>query len=351
MKPRCVSRSARRSRGARPSGPARTTSTGGHRRVDGATSVRPSAFASDDGHSAESTQTAPPEPGPLERDIPHVVVGSAVLPMGRMALPRDHDHPEIRHRREHARPRPHDDVVSPFQDLQPPPISRSPVSPDQRADTLPERLDDRRRGRRNRRRLGHQHHRAPPSGQTATNDLDGRTRPRPPAPAEERTRPNRPRPPPESEAPFRYDEKRLDDEAGAPPSTPPRASPCGNGVLLGRDPGRRHAPDHRGQRSDVALAHPPHQLEHRFVEEPDGRHDLLHVERPRAEHLGRLQHPPADQPAVERDLDERADARVELAGEQVRERPVEAEDRAVDADGDGALEDEAALHVRPRPAS
>ena len=54
---------------------------------------------------------------------------------------------------------------------------------------------------------------------------------------------------------------------------------------------------------------------------------------------------------MERDLDERADTGVELGGEQVRERPVEAEDGAVDADGDGTLEDEAALHVLPRPAS
>jgi hypothetical protein len=53
---------------------------------------------------------------------------------------------------------------------------------------------------------------------------------------------------------------------------------------------------------------------------------------------------------VERDLDEGTDTGVELGGKQVRERPVEAEDRAVDADGDGALEDEAALHVLPLPA-
>ena len=54
---------------------------------------------------------------------------------------------------------------------------------------------------------------------------------------------------------------------------------------------------------------------------------------------------------MERDLDERTDTGVELGGEQIRERPVEAEDGTVDADGDGTLEDEAALHVRPRPAS
>ena len=40
-------------------GPARTTSTGGHRRVDGATVGMRSALASDEGHSADSTHVAP----------------------------------------------------------------------------------------------------------------------------------------------------------------------------------------------------------------------------------------------------------------------------------------------------
>jgi hypothetical protein len=54
---------------------------------------------------------------------------------------------------------------------------------------------------------------------------------------------------------------------------------------------------------------------------------------------------------VERDPHERADAPFEIAGKQICERAVEAEDGAVDADGDGAVEDEAALHVVPRPSS
>ncbi len=123
----------------------------------------------------------------MERDVPHVVVRRAILPMGRMTLPRDHDHPKIGHRREHARPRPHDDVVSPFQDLEPPPISRPLVSPDQQPDAVAERFDDRPRGRRNRGRLGNQHDRPPSAGQTAANDSRRPPRPRPPAPAEGRT--------------------------------------------------------------------------------------------------------------------------------------------------------------------
>ncbi len=310
-----------------------------------------------------------PEQGPLHRDISHVVVRRAVLPMSRVALPRDDDHPQIRNRGEHARPRSHDDVVSPCQDLQPPPISSSPVSPDQQPHTLPERVDDRRRGRRNRSRLGHQDDRAPPTGQTASNDLDGRRdlvlRCRP---KDERTGPAGDGRRKRGAVPVRREEVGgrgrsavggggraergmgwLGKRSAAPAATPTRVSP--QQPLLGRDPGRRPTPDHRGQRSDVPLAHPPHQLEHRFVEEPDGRHDLLHVQRPRPEHLGGPQHPPPDQPAVERDPHERADAPFEIAGKQIRERAVEAEDGAVDADGDGAVEDEAALHVVPRPAS
>jgi hypothetical protein len=47
---------------------------------------------------------------------------------------------------------------------------------------------------------------------------------------------------------------------------------------------------------------------------------------------------PRFKPPVERHLHERAHPRVELRREQVRERSVEAEDGAVDADRDGAFQ-------------
>ena len=108
--------------------------------------------------------------------------------------------------------------------------------------------------------------------------------------------------------------------------------------LFGRDPRRHRPPDHRSQRRDVSLAHPPQQLQHALIEEPHGRHELLHAEHPRPERLRGSHHPSADQPSVERHLHERPHPGVELGREQVRERPIEAEDGAVDADRDRTLQ-------------
>src|SRR6266545_2792153 len=60
--PRRAPFTAPTSRGARPSGPGRTTSTGGQARPDGATSGAPVATASPLGHRAAITQTAPSRP-------------------------------------------------------------------------------------------------------------------------------------------------------------------------------------------------------------------------------------------------------------------------------------------------
>ncbi len=55
-------RRADTSRGARPSGPGRTTSTGGHHRADAVTSTPPRATASADGHTADIRQTPSDSP-------------------------------------------------------------------------------------------------------------------------------------------------------------------------------------------------------------------------------------------------------------------------------------------------
>ena len=56
------------------------------------------------------------------------------------------------------------------------------------------------------------------------------------------------------------------------------------------------------------------------------------------ERLRGPEHPSPDQPPVERHLHERAHAGTELGRKGVRERPIEAEERAVDADRDRAFE-------------
>jgi hypothetical protein len=77
-------------------------------------------------------------------------------------------------------------------------------------------------------------------------------------------------------------------------------------------------------------------LEHRFVEEPNGRDTPHHRERPARELVGGADDPRSRQLAVEPDTDVRADTRFELGRERVRERPIEREDRPVDADRDRA---------------
>jgi hypothetical protein len=77
-------------------------------------------------------------------------------------------------------------------------------------------------------------------------------------------------------------------------------------------------------------------LEHRFVEEPDRRDSPHHRERSAGELVGGADDPRPRQLAVESDTDVRADTRFELGRERVRERPVEREDRSVDADRDRA---------------
>ncbi len=238
--------------------------------------------------------------------------------------------------------------------VEPRPVPRTLVPSDEHRDPLPERLHDRRRGRRHRHRLRHQHDRPSPPGEAPPNRLDGDGH------LVLRRRPNHERPRPaesadESATPFRYDEKRSEDrstsDGGGGPAergmgwlgkrsgaaaTPSRASPPRR--LFRSDPRRHRPPDHRGQRRDVPLAHPPQQAEHVLVEEAHRRHDLLHPEHPRPERLRGSEHPPADQASVERHLHERPHPGVELGREQVRERPIEAEDGAVDADRDGALQ-------------
>ena len=126
-RPRRGLRSARTSRGARPSGPGRTTSTGGQLRRGGATSGRRARAASDDGAERRRARTiAPLDRGARQRDVAHVVVRRAILAMcAGGTLETIRSSPRSAQRREHRRPRADHDVVAPRGDLQPGPVART----------------------------------------------------------------------------------------------------------------------------------------------------------------------------------------------------------------------------------
>ena len=266
MKPRCVSRSARTSRGARPSGPARTTSTGGHRRVDGTTCVDPERvrFGRRTHRGEHAHRTV--EACARQRHIADVVVRRPILAVRRVTLARHDDHSDVRERREHRRTRPHHHVEPPVRDREPRPVPRTLVPSDEHRDPLPERLHDRRRGRRHRHRLRHQHDRPPLPHRDTAEPPRPRRPPRPPAPAEPRTCPPQTKSAGERDTvPIRRGEVEgrgrtsggggspaergmgwLGERSGAVAATPPRASPVANPSLFAQRP--EEAPRSRSPR-------------------------------------------------------------------------------------------------------
>ncbi|GIU99678.1 MAG: hypothetical protein KatS3mg014_1294 [Actinomycetota bacterium] len=128
-------------------------------------------------------------------------------------------------------------------------------------------------------------------------------------------------------------------------------------LLLRGDTGRDHGAQHGGEGSHVALRDPAGEREPTLVEEADGREHPTHGQDALRHLPGRSEHPPPDQAPVEPDLHEGAHAGPERGVELVGEGTVEREDRPVDADGDGALQDGRArrrpggAHPRgPRPS-
>ena len=322
--------------------------------------MTPSALASDEGTQGRQHAHRSAEPCSLQRHIAHVVVRRPVLPMGRVALAGDDDQPQPRHGREHGRSRSDDDVVPPLHDLQPPSVPRPLVPPDQQANALPERLHDRRRGRRNRRRLRHQHDRPPPTVETATNDLDDsghlvlRRRPK-----HERARAGGDGR--QKSRPLRYPEKRSEDEAGVR-SAGPRAPCLGNGA-----PPAHRQPIPLQMRPGAA----PPARSPRPTERCTARSPTASARASRRRRTGRARRPssrsasasrtprrgPSTHPRISRPWNGTCTSEPRPAsssgGKQVRERTVEAEDRAVDADRDRALQEtaRATLHVIPRLTS
>ena len=283
-----------------------------------------------------------------------------------MALARDEHEAQIPRRREDRRPRPHDDVEGALADLEPPPVAR-PLSPAEiQRDAIPEGLGERARGRGQRLGLGHEDDGPPARRERRRHRVDGdrhlvlrrraeqerarsagERREGDVGPAIRRQR---------AAAGGLVEEQRLRSRRGMPAvGGGRRATRLLDGSLLRRDAWRGRPPDHRRERRDVSLAHPPKHPQELVVEEPhlrgrrtDGQHAGRHL-------IGGAEHPALHPPAVKRDLHERSDARVQRGIELVGERPVERQERTVDADRHGARQDGPAtrgrLGARPRGRS
>ena len=280
--------------------------------------------------------------GPLQRDVPDVMVRSAIVSMRGVGFPGHVHKPDVAQRREHRGACPDDDVVAAIAQAEPVTVALPLVAPEVETDPVAEDRAKRARRCGHRCRLGHHNDRAPSTGETFPHGVDGGgllilgRRPQ-----DERSRGPADR----------------SDQLGSTPisgercrgrrSTRPlrdlrslRAIVDGLGEvgLFTRYPRRRKHTEHRRERRDVSLADPPRELEHRFIEEPNRRHEPRHREHPNRKLVGGADDPRARQLAVEPDADVRADPGTELGRERVRERPVEREDRSVDADRDRAGE-------------
>ena len=196
----------RTSRGARPSGPGLTTSTGGHRRPTGSTSTCSIACASSDGHHRRHHADRLPRCA-RARPPPRARGSTAPAPPGaaRDAPARTYTQPQPRHRREHRRPRPHHDPVPPRADLQPHPIPLALVPPEeQRATSSPNASTIAGHGRGHRIHLRHDHDRRPPRRERRRHALDRDAPPRPPAPVRSTNVPAPPRSASSRRGPFAY---------------------------------------------------------------------------------------------------------------------------------------------------
>ena len=267
--------------------------------------------------------------------VAHVVVGRPVLAKRRMGLARDHDQAELRHRREHRRAGAHHDVEGARLHVEPRSVPAPLRATEQRRAPRTERRLQRPRHAGDRFRLRHDHERAPTGAQARVHRLDhheilvfgGGTQ-------RERLEPGtRDRPEQGVDAPVARQGRRRrtrSRRAGGrrilrpPPTRPAGASPARAPRPAARRSVRSPSSRARGRRRRTTEP-----VETAFL---TGEHPLRQV-------VGGSQHPASDRPPVERHLDQRADAGAELGVEPVGERPVERQDRAVDADRDRAVED------------
>ena len=250
--------------------------------------------------------------------------------------------PDVTKRRERRGTRPDDDVVAAIEQSEPVPVAPPLVAPEVETNPVAEGRSERARRRGHRYRLGHHDDRATPMSEAFSDGVDrrgllilGRR------PHDERPRGRADRF--EQLGPAPISRERCWDRRSIRPLRDLRSLLAIVGRLRGFDlftryPRRRQHAEHRCERCDVSLAHPPREPEHRFIEGSNRRYEPRHRQHPTGEVVGGADDPPARQLAVEPDADVRADPRTELGWERVRERPVEREDRSVDADRDRARE-------------
>jgi hypothetical protein len=109
----------------------------------------------------------------MERDVPDVVIGSAVLSMRGVGLTRHVDEADVPKRREHRGTRPDDDVVAAVTHGEPVSVAPPLVAAEIQADPVAEGRSERCGRRGDGCRLGDHHDRAPPAGETRTDGVNG----------------------------------------------------------------------------------------------------------------------------------------------------------------------------------
>ena len=343
--PRVAARKARTNRGARPSGPG----------------ARPPPEAIGDGPEPPPAVVGPRPPmrrrAPIGRTLhPRVrfepwrhrergSTGSPILAMRGMGLARDQDQAQVPHRREDRRTCADHHVIGPGLDVEPhaEPGAFRPAHEDRGA--VAERVAQGRRGGGQRLGLRDDHQGAATRGETPRDRFDGRilllvgsgtqheARRRRPSVTQGRQQPR---------TAFIRLEHRGDGRRGG---HGPRHMEVER-RLLGGHARRSDAREDGRERRNVTLAHPPGELQHLVVEEPNRGDGLLHRQRSRREFRCGSQDPATHELAVERHLDERADPGVQLTVEPVGERTVQRQDGPVDADRDRPVQRGGAIRRR-----
>ena len=300
------------------------------------TAARRVAAASVDGHAAARTHTASASCARAERDVADVVVGRAVLAVrrdGTRARPRPGRGPAAARTPRAACPR------------------RRRTRPAWTSSHVRYRLRFARPGTRATRAPNASHQRAAVAGTGAASGTST-IAPRPPTRTHAHGLHRQAslvlgRRPHHEPAPTRAPVRRRGrsrrgtlDHSGRRPSTgSPRAGGRRQLPSSAATAGRRHRAQHGGERRHVALAHPAGEREQSLVEEAHRRHGFMtgSIRAGRSSVGPRTQ--PRDSLPVERHLHSEPTPAVELGRQDIGERPVERQERAVDADRDRPGED------------
>jgi hypothetical protein len=125
------------------------------------------------GHHRREDGDGPFSSRPSDRHVPNVEVGRPFLSMQRVVLAPDEEQPEVREGREDRRPRPHDNAIPAVRDLEPRPVPRPLVSPEEASNVPAERIHHPSYRRRQRIHLRHQDNRRPARRKRRAHTLNG----------------------------------------------------------------------------------------------------------------------------------------------------------------------------------